>query len=328
MASQILVPLDGSERAAAALPHAAILARARGHELLLLRVVPSTVTLQRMTWPTAGGQANNTGIGAEVSQAHTYLGGVAGTWMAADLPVRTEVRQGDAASEILACLEQHPEISLLAMTTHGYQGLSHLIFGSVAERVVQAARVPLLLVHSAAGAPPPRARAYRTILVPLDGSPCAERALDQAVELARALGATLLLVTITFSSAEVARGGLDALWLLPEFQRQDEALAAALTARARQLAASGLTVRAQVIPGDPASEILGVATREAVDLIVMGTHGRNGLERFWLGSVALDVVRQAHVPVLLARAPVAAALPAAAGSVAGQDTPATTLPER
>ena len=299
MDHQILVPLDGSEQAAAALPHAAMLARALGRALVLLRVVPSAGSLEHMVWPTGVAVANPAGLENAVAAARAYLRACAAE-QTTDLPVTVAVRQGDPAAEILAYAGQHPAIDLIVMTTHGRGGVSRWLLGSVAERVLAQVPVPLLLVRIPAAAAAP---AYRTILVPLDGSACADLALGQAQLLAQALPAQLLLVTVTLAPGDIARLGLDALWALLEFERQERALRAALAAKAHHLRTLGLEVQMTIVAGDPAAEILALTAQADVDLVVMGTQGRSNWDHFLVGSVALKVVRHATTPVLLVRDP-------------------------
>lgn len=302
MDHQILVPLDGSERAAMVLPHVATLARALGRGLALLRVMPTAGTLEHMVWPTGVALANPVGLEAALATARAALRAAAAPWQVAGLPVSYEVRAGDPAEEILAAA-QRPAIDLIAMSTHGRGGVGRWLLGSVAERVLAAAPVPLLLVRAPAPDSAPLPAAYRTILVPLDGSACAELALGEAAALARATGAGLRLLTVTISAEMVAMAGMEALWLTGEFEKQERELAAALAATARRLAATGLAVETALVAGDPATEILAASAREHADLIMMSTHGRRGWDRWLLGSVALKVVRHAHTPVLLVRAP-------------------------
>jgi nucleotide-binding universal stress UspA family protein len=302
MEHQILVPLDGSETATAALPHAAALARGLGRSLALLRVIPSVGTLERMVWPTGVALANPIGLEETLAQARADLRACAAPWQAAGLPVTTEVRQGDPATTILACAEQRPGVDLIAMTTHGRGGVGRWLLGSVAERVLAHTPVPLLLGRAPAEATPPPPVAYRTILVPLDGSVAAELALGEAERVAQATGASLLLLSVTLSPTMIAAIGMDALWLTTAFAQQDQELAAALDATARRVTAPGLVVRTAIRTGDPATEILAACAEEHADLIVMSTQGRSGLDRVLLGSVALKVVRHASLPVLLVRA--------------------------
>jgi nucleotide-binding universal stress UspA family protein len=143
---------------------------------------------------------------------------------------------------------------------------------------------------------------FTQIMVPLDGSELAERALPCAERLARATGATLHLVRVAgpvFARDTDADQEADyADFLLAEMRDADAYLE---QVRAR-LDAAGLTVRARRIAGTIAGALLDYAHEESIDLIVLTSHGRTGLARFPLGSVASRLVRHGTTPVLLVRA--------------------------
>jgi len=145
----------------------------------------------------------------------------------------------------------------------------------------------------------------RSILVPLDGSALAEQALPVAAAAAARLGAVLHLVLVhqpafvpVSTTGEVLAGELH------DVDREAwEQEASYLDGKARQLAAAhGLSVLDALRSGDPAAELARYAEERAIDLVVMTTHGRGGVSRLWLGSVADRLVRQIDQPVLLLRA--------------------------
>ncbi len=139
---------------------------------------------------------------------------------------------------------------------------------------------------------------YRRILVPTDGSDGARAAFDHAVTLASQSGAELHVVNAvdpTLVPPEVGAGDLvDAL------QQSGQALVETLRERGE---AAGLTVETAVLTGDPPEAIRRYAEDHGVDLVVMGTHGRTGLDRWLLGSVAERVIRTSPAPVLTVRQP-------------------------
>ena len=145
---------------------------------------------------------------------------------------------------------------------------------------------------------------YARLLVPIDGSRTARRGLDQAVELARALGASLRLLHVVDARRLVGEpsGHAGPQRLLQEWRTAGEALVAAAEREAggRGVAAEG------VVRCDPACRVSDLIVREAracgAGLIVMGTHGRRGLHRLALGSDAETVLRESPVPVMLVRA--------------------------
>jgi nucleotide-binding universal stress UspA family protein len=136
---------------------------------------------------------------------------------------------------------------------------------------------------------------YETILVPTDGSSQSDAALDHAVTLARHHDATIhiLYVADTNRDSLTAQGGevVDALEL--EGDR--------ITSEAVERVEPGVDVVDTVEAGDPVETILDYATSVGADLVVMGTHGRRGLDRYLLGSTTERVVRLSSIPVLTVR---------------------------
>ena len=141
----------------------------------------------------------------------------------------------------------------------------------------------------------------RKILHPTDFSSGASQAEIEAVRLARALGAKLLLLHVVPEAYLYARGRVKITDLL---QLQAIRLAAgrrALADRVSRLRSRGVRVKGLVLSGSPAAQIVAVARRASCDMIVMGTRGGNALSRWLLGSVADRVVRRAACPVLTVR---------------------------
>ena len=304
MNETILVALDGSPLAEAVLPQAVALATATGRDLLLLGVLAELTALTGLAWPQMGlvRYLPDQQIARTVYQE--YLTAVAARLAATGVTVHTRLRQGDPAGEIVAQVAEQPAISTVALATHGRSGLERRVLGSVAERVLHAATVPLLLVRGGIAPPPAReAVAYQHILVPLDGSSFATEALATATTLARRTGATLLLLSVLppLQDLSFAEAGILPYWMEEARIVASDAVTLALTATAQQLESSGLAVRTLLRHGSPVAEIVRCATDEAADLIVLATHGRSGISQLWLGSIALGVVRSAGQPVLAVR---------------------------
>ncbi len=146
MYKQILVPLDGSELAEKALPHAEELARRFGARLILFSVVESVVVYSQpgVVGPIVSVTFN---IEEEIEKTKGYLGNVAGKLRQAGLDASTEVRQGDAASQICD-FAREIGAELIVMSTHGRSGVRRWVYGSVADRVLRGANVPILLVRA------------------------------------------------------------------------------------------------------------------------------------------------------------------------------------
>lgn len=144
---------------------------------------------------------------------------------------------------------------------------------------------------------------YRRVLLPLDGSSLAERALPHGEALARALGIELVVLRAYASPTRVrvltAEPGPDVLVSEEIEAAEREEAVRYVEAVAERLRGTGLKASAKPVEGGPEEVILGAA--RADDLIVMSTRGRGGLRRAVLGSVADPVARSAPCPVLLVR---------------------------
>lgn len=288
MTRQILIPLDGSVTAEAVLPYATSLAHATSASLLLLRIVTPGEISQSLFWKTTiPAELRREWTEEVLTRANVYLLSVADRLRSMGLQVVFDVQPADdAAAAIVARAEHEPGIGLIAMTTHGYGGALRWAFGSVAGKVLHAAPTPLLVVRSDGGARAPVTEVtYRTLCVPLDGSPLAEQALAEAQLIASSTGAALVLISVV---PRIGNGFDEARIYLEQI--------------AEQLRVHQLQVRIRTAEGSPAGQIIAVAEEENADLIVMATHGRTGLQHLWLGSVASKVVHSAPLPVLLVRA--------------------------
>jgi len=214
------------------------------------------------------------------------------------LAVEHEVRVGSAATAILE-LAESAHIDLIAMATHGRTGVQRWVYGSVADKVLSGAQLPILLVR--ASEIPSAIAPIRRILVPLDGSALAERALIPAQYLAKAFDAEVLLFRVQEPFSFV-QSGLTAAMSTAAF---DDALLEVveeyLTEKTLEMRSQGVHVGWETQFGTAAENILDVAQKRTVNLVVMSTHGRSGIGRWIMGSVADRVLRASRIPVLLIR---------------------------
>jgi nucleotide-binding universal stress UspA family protein len=140
---------------------------------------------------------------------------------------------------------------------------------------------------------------YDDILVPTDGSECARRAVDEAIRLASAFDAALHTVYVVDTTLAGSEGGAAAVF--DQLEAEGESILRDVRERADDAGVD--TVEASVATGVPSRTIIDYCDEYGVDLVVMGTHGRTGLERTLIGSVTEKVVRTSDVPVLTVSLP-------------------------
>ena len=293
----ILVPLDGSTESAAALAPAAEIARRAGGRLVLV-TAPVVVGVDVPPWfgaaPMQAGAVpvDLPDIDALIRQAEVdsvaYLKAQADDAAALGVTADTQILESPPAEAILGAAEAH-DAWLIVMATHGRGGLSRWAIGSVAEHVIHRSTRPLVLVRTGAAAP----FALRRIAVMLDGSPTARAVLPTVTSLARAFDAA---VTLVYVAGDPQLDGFEAA---RDVQIAD--VTEHLAVEAVALRAAGIDAAARVIDGGDVAAAMQTLADEGVDLIALTTHGRTGLLRLALGSVADKVVRGAPVPVLLQR---------------------------
>jgi nucleotide-binding universal stress UspA family protein/predicted transcriptional regulator len=229
--------------------------------------------------------------------AQAELDAVRQRLVAEGFTVETAIRDGFAADQILDLADEH-RVFAIVMATHGRGDLRRLLLGSVAERIIQQATLPVLLVPAAGHAVAPDH--LRRVLVPLDGSPLAERAIEVAQDVIAADGTVSLVRAVPPVERLHGIGELtETVKDEPATHRAVEEATAYLEALRARLARPSSPPRSSVREGRPADTIRVAAAADLVDLIVMATHGSTGPARWRLGSVADQVVRQAECPVLL-----------------------------
>jgi len=303
MASTILVPLDGSLLSERVLPVAAELARSSGGTLHLVRihVSPERAPISLEGMPVVDRDDDDRCWQAErayMVRIRERLG------PRSELATRIAVLNGPVAEALAGYAALH-RVDQIVMATHARSGLARAWMGSVADAVLRRSRVPVLLVRATEGAAtmsasegPPR------VLIALDGSPIAEKVLEPAVRLGRPLGAAYTLLRVVNPLA--LTGDLPAV-LAP---RMGRAAAARQEAEAKTYLAEiawwmqdrGFEVETRVVTSErPADAILSEAEREGRAIIAMATHGRSGLSRMLMGSVAGQVLHRTTLPVLLYR---------------------------
>jgi len=188
METQILVPLDGSRLAEQALRCAMTLAQGLPAEVVLFRAVSIPSDVQEAL--DRAGLNPGPLIEHLEAEADDYLTAIARFVQKTGLSV-CHVVQGGLAADAIVDYVDHMDVPLIVMASHGYTGIKRWTHGSVAERVLQSASVPVLLVRAKEGVSkriPAEEMPCRRILVPLDGSKLAEQVLPAVTPIAKALG--------------------------------------------------------------------------------------------------------------------------------------------
>ncbi len=287
----LLIPTDGSDGALTGAKRGLELATAVGAEVHVLSVVDASELegLSRLL------ESDVAGLRASLeSEAEAAVEAVEASAVerGLDLPITTSVEHGTPFQVIERYVETEA-IDLVAMGTKGRTGLERILVGSVTENVLRTVDVPVLAVPPEAEDRSLTRDAVDGLLVPTDGSEGATAAVDWGLDLADAYDA---MVHAVFSADTKRIGGAtDPDGIFRELERiGDDALEDVRT-RARDRSVS---VTGTVASGRPARVILEFVERTDSDVVVMGTHGRSGLQRPFLGSVTETVVRGADVPVL------------------------------
>jgi len=281
MFETILVPTDGSDCAAQALDHVVDIA---GHYDATVHVL--TVVDVRDVETAPEGEPFEEAAAAVVDDAAERIG--------EDIETVHTVRTGYPDEEIRAYADQI-EAGLIAMGSHGRTGVRRFVLGSIAEKVVRLSDVPVLTVTASDD----DRRPYENVLVPTDGSVGATAALDPAASLATAYDATVHALSVVDTRALGADVRSDIL-----VDTLEDNAASALDDLAAELGDHGVeTITKHVLFGTPYQTIHNYVEDNDIDLVVMGTHGRTGLDRYLLGSVTEKIVRTSPVPVLSVRTP-------------------------
>lgn len=283
---RLLVPLDGSEASLGALPYAEIIP---SRSVRLLTVIPyDEAGLLAYPLNTEEMRADIEPMLKRAGQELERQGRV----------VERVIIDGEPASGIIGAVQ---DTDLIVMTTRGHGGGRRAMLGSVADRVVRSSPVPVLLVRG--GHEPVPAGPVQRLVVPLDGSEVAERALEPAASLADTLGIPIVLV----QALDIDRlprpgrlGAVDVARAQAGAESRRKAATDYLNERAQALRNRSIVTSISVVDGPPVRELLDLV--QPGDLVVMTTHGRSGIGRWLMGSVADKMVQLAPVPVLILRA--------------------------
>ncbi len=318
MFQHVLVPLDGSARAERALPVAARLARASDGTVVLLQVVEPIIDY--VSYPPVDPWLIQRTSDTEMEDARTYLESLTHVDSLQDVHTKTMVIAGQAAAAILSTVETE-HIDLIVLCSHGYTGMKRWILGSIAEKVVHHAPVPVLLLREGGPAlvgTPAHAEGPLRALVPLDGSVRAKAALVPAGHLIAALAAPgpaalhLTRVVKLPDAAKLSQSEREAVmhkakqYLSNTVEHIREGLVASPLAELRLAITWSVTIDEDIAAGILRAAEGGEDVQEAgifgsADLIAMATHGYSGFQRWTLGSITERGLHATKLPLLIVR---------------------------
>jgi len=296
MFKHILVPLDGSKLAEAALPAAVSLAKTFNAPVTLLHIIeqdaPEEIHRERHL--------------TEAREAETYLGRIAKHAFPSKIKVDLHVHTSpvaDVARSIVDHSADEIQPDLIILCSHGNSGMHDLFFGNIAQEVAAASGTPVLLIKpDESKAPTPFQ--LKHILVPLDNESVHDKALPSAESLAKAYEAELNLLCViptlgTLSGEQAAVSNMLPATSTVYLDISEEIAQEHFNGHLGAFKKKNIPATAEIARGDPAPVIAKTAEQIGADLIVFGTHGRVGLDAFWNRSVAASVARRTQIPLLL-----------------------------
>jgi nucleotide-binding universal stress UspA family protein len=285
---KILCATDFSESAAAALQVASRLAIQAGAELEIVTAwsLPVTGAIEGYAFPGAALEQmiDDGRRGLEQAAAAARDAGV--------VRLSTKLLQGSAWDAVSAEAKQDPNVELVVVGTHGRSGLSRVLLGSVAERIVRHAPCSVLVVR-------PTDTLFQHVACPVDFGEPARFAADLAAKLTAPDGRGLMLLyalemPVTFGTHTTPD-------FVAELDRRATKTLDDWKTNLRTLTTARVEIQQRI--GTPAGQVLAMLDADPTyDLVVVGSHGRTGLKRLFLGSVAERIVRYAKPSVLVARA--------------------------
>lgn len=283
MSNLILIPTDGEEATTPAIEHGLRIAEKTDATVHALYVVDI---------PPIGGESAELSLEPLVSrlkaEGKEATEDIAIQARDYGLDVRETVERGAPFQAILDYAEAH-DIDLIAMGTGERRDIESYFLGSTARKVTRLSRAPVLTVRASKEK---FSTDYKSILLAVDGTQGSQRAIDTCERFARDFDALVHIVYVVDS--RIARAGS----LVALMESDGKQICSDVASRMKRVDIDSIS---ELLRGRPAEQILSYADNHDINCIVVGTHGRTGLDRFVMGSVAEKVVRRATKPVLTVR---------------------------
>lgn len=299
MYDTILIPTDGSSHVEPAIEYGLALAQRYDATVHALHVVDSS-PIERKLDLTALELENETPPDSWYAAGDSATREVADRATEEGVEAVTEVHRGIPVREVASYIDRN-DIDLVSMGTRGHTGLNRLLFGSVTARIVRTVDVPVLSVKSSElehSSDAPRDPLFENILVPTDGSKQAQAAVDHGLDIARTYDATFHALHVLDRRAYASRPGNTWDDLREAMEDSGKTLLENVRSKAEQ---NEMTFVTDTRHGVPHQAIQEYIDERGIDLVVMGTHGRSGIERQIIGSVTERVLRSSSIPVLTIR---------------------------
>ncbi|MFC7203106.1 universal stress protein [Haloferax namakaokahaiae] len=289
MLDRILFPTDGSAGATAVLEHAIEIADLHGAVLHLLHVAPHRVSEEE--------SGDETERETRLTEGERFVADAESRAEESAIETVAEVLSGEPYEAIIDYATSN-EIDIIVMPTHGRSGLRRLLLGSTTERVVRRSEVPVLTVR------PDEQESlrypYGQVLTPTDGSSCANEAVRFGCELATSTRATLHVLSVV--NLAVFGADIRGPMLIDQLEEQAESAVSEASGIATDVGVEEIT-ETTVHDISVFTGIQSYIEDNDIDVVVLGTHGHTGLDRYMLGSVAEKLIRSSPVPVLTVREP-------------------------
>jgi nucleotide-binding universal stress UspA family protein len=292
-----LVPLDGSQLAGSVLPVVKQIASHFQAQVTLVHIMeqhpPTTIHGEQHL--------------SDAAEAQAYLEEIAIRLRSSAIQVEIHVHQ-DKGSNVARSIFQHAQemnADLVIMCTHGHGGLREFLFGSIAQQALQQGTQSILLLFPGED-DSVRPFNLQRILVPLDGTAAHEPAIPAAITIAKAFGAELHLVLVIPTPGTLTGEQAVLSLMLPTTMRavldlSQQGAADYLEQVVTRCKTEGVVAWAEIQRGEIVHEVLNIAERLNVDLIVLASHGRTGLDALLAGSVAPRITGRRLCPLLLVR---------------------------